>query len=498
MADARSFVLALDQGTTGSTAVAIDEDGVIIGKVNCEFPQHFPKPGWVEHELDEIWQSVRKATEGLFAQTGLDPKRCAAIGITNQRETVALWERKSGKPAHRAVVWQDRRTADYCREHKADEPLFRAKTGLVLDPYFSGTKLSWLLQNVDGLASRAENGDVIFGTIDAWLVHRLSAGAAHVTDASNASRTLLFDIHERSWSDDLCKKLGVPRAMLPEVRSCSEVYAKTSGVGFLPDGIPIAGMAGDQQAALFGQTCFAAGEAKCTYGTGAFLLMNIGREPLPPPKGLLTTIAWTLGGETHYAYEGSAFVAGAAVQWLRDGLGLIETAPQSEELASSVEDTGGVYFVPALAGLGAPHWDPDARGLICGLSRGTTKAHLARATLEGIAYQIRDLVDAMLQSANSDDLRSLRVDGGASSNNLLMQFQADILDSKVARPVNVETTAVGAAFLAGLGVGFYASAEKLRDIASVDREFQPGMDEEVRRQHIKGWTAAVARTRAAP
>ncbi len=490
------FVLALDQGTTGSTAIAIGEDGAILGKVNREFPQHFPQPGWVEHDLDEIWVSLRDATEGLFAATSLRPSDCVAIGITNQRETVALWERQSGAPAHRAVVWQDRRTAEFCQQNKADEQVFRDKTGLVLDPYFSGTKVRWLLENVDGLRARAQDGDVVFGTIDSWLVHRLSGGQAHVTDVSNASRTLLFDIHEMKWSSELCERLTVPATMLPEVRSCSEVYAKTSGVGFLPDGIPIAGMAGDQQAALFGQTCFEVGEAKCTYGTGAFLLMNIGAKALVPPKGLLTTVAWTLNGETSYAYEGSAFVAGAAVQWLRDGLGLIDTAPQIADLAAQVRDAGGVYFVPALAGLGAPHWDPDARGLICGLSRGTTKAHIARATLEGIAYQIYDLVEAMLAQANNDDLRGLRVDGGAANNNLLMQFQADILGSNVTRPVNVETTAVGAAFLAGLGVGFYSEPEKLRAIASIDKEFEPNMDEGRRKQHIKGWNDAVARTRS--
>lgn len=496
MADSRAYVLALDQGTTGSTAVAIDENGEIIAKVNREFPQHFPQPGWVEHDLEEIWSSVRDATKALFESASLDPKRCAAIGITNQRETVALWERESGAPLHRAVVWQDRRTADFCQRNKSDEPAFREKTGLVLDPYFSGTKLAWLLQHLDGLASRAQRGDALFGTIDSWLVHRLSAGQVHVTDVSNASRTLLFDIHQLKWSSELCERLGVPMAMLPEVRSCSEVYAKTSGVDFLPDGIPIAGMAGDQQAALFGQTCFDVGEAKCTYGTGAFLLMNIGTTPLTPPKGLLTTVAWTLGDQTSYAYEGSAFVAGAAVQWLRDGLGLIDSAQQIEELARTVDDAGGVYFVPALAGLGAPYWDPHARGLICGLSRGTTKAHIARATLEGIAFQIHDLVHAMLAEANNDELRGLRVDGGAAQNDLLMQFQSDILGSVVARPVNIETTAMGAAFLAGLGVGFYQSAQKLRAIASIDREFAPTMDEASRKLHIKNWSNAVARTRS--
>ena len=395
----------------------LSPDGEVLGRANHEFPQHFPRPGWVEHDLEEIWKSVGNAVRDAIARAKVPPSDCLGIGITNQRETTVLWERSSGKAVHRAIVWQDRRTADRCQELKdaGHEEMFRQRTGLVLDPYLAGTKVEWLLDHVDGARARAEKGELAFGTIDSWLVNRLSGGKVHVTDASNASRTLFYDIGKGRWDEELAAVLRVPMTLLPEVRTCSEVYAHTSGVPGLPDGIPIAGMAGDQQAALFGQTCFGVGDAKCTYGTGAFLLMNTGTELVHSRNGLLTTIAWRLGEQTVYALEGSAFIAGAAVQWLRDGLGLIGSSDEVEAKAREVDESGDVVFVPALAGLGAPHWDPHARGLIYGLSRDTTAAHLARATLEGIAFQIVDLVDAMQADAGRPIAR-LRVDGGAARN----------------------------------------------------------------------------------
>jgi glycerol kinase len=489
------YILAIDQGTTGSTAVLVSKTGAVLAKANREFPQHFPKPGWVEHDLNEIWQSVGDAVTAALASAEADPRECVAIGITNQRETTVLWERSSGEPVHRAIVWQDRRTADMCERLKPEEAYFRERTGLVLDPYFSGTKLRWLLEHLAGAERRAIAGELAFGTIDSWLVHRLSGGAAHVTDATNASRTLLFDIRSGQWDDGLLERLQVPRALLPEVRSSAEVYARTKGLAFLPDGIPISGMAGDQQAALFGQTCFSPGEAKCTYGTGAFLLMNIGKTPVLSQNGLLTTVAWKLGGELTYALEGSSFIAGAAVQWLRDGLGILKSAKDIEALARTVPESGDVVFVPALAGLGAPYWDPHARGLIYGLTRDSNAGHLARATLEGIAFQIHDLVTAMGADAKRS-LGRLRVDGGAARNDLLMQFQSDILDAEIDRPASVETTAIGAAYLAALGVGVFESLDEIRRAHSVERTFRPAMDEQSRRAHITKWSRAVARTRS--
>ncbi len=491
------FLLSIDQGTTGSTALLLSPDGRILGRANREFPQHFPKPGWVEHDLDEIWQSVGEAVGRAIEEAGVNPSQCLGIGITNQRETTVLWDRKTGRAVHRAIVWQDRRTADRCQELKDEgkEPLFRERTGLVLDPYLAGTKLEWLLDHVDGARKRAEKGELAFGTIDSWLVYRLSGGKVHVTDASNASRTLLYDISDQRWDEELAAVLRVPMGLLPEVRSCSEVYAHTSGVPGVPDGIPIAGMAGDQQAALFGQTCFNVGDAKCTYGTGAFLLTNTGAEVVHSNNGLLTTIAWRIGDETVYALEGSAFIAGAAVQWLRDGLGLISSSSEIEAKAMEVDESGDVVFVPALAGLGAPHWDPHARGLIYGLTRDTTAAHLARATLEGIAFQIVDLVDAMQADAGRPITR-LRVDGGAARNDLLMQFQADMLGVTIDRPENVETTALGAAYLAGMAVGVFDGLDSVVDAYRIERSFEPQVTQGERDGHLKRWRDAVRRARS--
>jgi glycerol kinase len=491
------FLLAIDQGTTGSTALVLSERAEVIGRATQEFAQHFPQPGWVEHDTDEIWASVEAAVAGALRAASVKASDCAAIGITNQRETTLLWERASGRSIHRAIVWQDRRTAPRCAELKAKqlEPLFRERTGLVLDPYFSGTKLEWLLDNVAGARARAERGELCFGTIDCWLAYRLSGGALHVTDASNASRTLLYDIRRGQWDGELLEHLRVPRAVLPEVRGNSEVYGKTRGLAMLPDGIPIAGMAGDQQSALFGQTCFAVGDAKCTYGTGAFLLQNTGREAKRSQNGLLTTVAWRIGNETTYALEGSSFVAGSAVQWLRDQLGIIKNAAEIEALASKVSSTEGVMFVPALTGLGAPHWDPDARGLICGLTRGSSAAHIARATLEGIAFQIAELAHAMAKDAGAA-LKRLRVDGGASMNALLMQFQADLLDVDIDRPSCVETTALGAAYLAGLAVGVFSDTSAVSKVHRIDRTFRPAMSASDRAAHLEKWRVAVRRTRS--
>jgi len=492
------FVLAIDQGTTGTTVVFLGGDGRILGKATREFPQHFPRSGWVEHDLDEIWQSFLDALGDARGAAGVDLADCAAIGITNQRETTVLWERETGRPLHRAIVWQDRRTADRCRElrDRGLEEAFRRRTGLVLDPYFSGTKMEWLLDAVPGARDRADRGELAAGTIDAWLIHRLSGGQALVTDVTNASRTLLWDLRKGRWDDELARHLRVPLAVLPEVRSSSEVVARTADVPTLPDGLPIAGIAGDQQAALFGQTCFAVGDAKCTYGTGAFLLMNTGTTPVPSRHGLLTTVAWRLGsGETVYALEGSAFVAGAAVQWLRDGLGLIDRSADVEELARRVPDTGDVVFVPALTGLGAPHWDPHARGLIAGLTRDTTAAHLARAALEGIGFQIHDLAKAMEADAERPFSR-LRVDGGAAMNDLLMQFQADLLGVSVDRPGSVETTALGAGYLAGLAVGLFPDVAAVIAAHHVDRTFEPAIGAGEREAHLGRWRRALERTRS--
>jgi glycerol kinase len=495
------FIVAIDQGTTGTTVLVFDENLALRGRGYRELPQHFPEPGWVEHDPEDIWKTVLGAIADAVhgdGNAGVEAAQIAAVGITNQRETTVVWERSTGKPLHRAIVWQDRRTAPACAKMKelGWEPEFRARTGLVLDPYFSGTKLAWLLENVDGLRERAERGEVCFGTVDSYLVWRLTGGAAHVTDVSNASRTLLYDLNEGRWSPVLCEQLAIPAKLLPEVRPSAEIYGTTRGVAGLPDNVPIAGIAGDQQAALFGQACWATGEAKCTYGTGAFLLMNTGDRAVPSKSGLLTTVAWRIGGETHYALEGSTFVAGAMVQWLRDGLGLISTARDIEALASAVPDSGGVVVVPALTGLGAPHWRPDARGLMTGLSRGTNKHHIARAVLEGIALQICDLLGAM-QTDSGLTVTALRVDGGAAANDLLMQLQADLLGVAIDRPAMVEATALGAAMLGGLGAGVYKSQEEMAAVwkkaasAANPRRFSPGMARAKVDAMLASWQKAV-------
>ncbi len=484
------LVLAIDQGTTGSTAVLVDHQSRVLASKNVEFPNYFPAPGLVEHDADEIWGSIRQAVTAVLQ--GVDPGRIAAIGITNQRETSLFWDGTTGEPAGRALVWQDRRTAPRCEALKAagKEAEVRARTGLVLDPYFSGTKAEWMVQNRAGVAEGAASGRLRYGTIDSFVVWKLTG--EHVTDPSNASRTLLFDLHRLAWDEELCALFGVPAACLPRVVDNAGIIGVTRGVGFLPDGIPVAGIAGDQQSALFGQACFTPGMAKCTYGTGAFLLWNTGDRPVPSTTGMLTTVGWRLGGKTTYALEGSAFIAGAAVQWLRDGLGIIQTSAEVEALAASVPDSAGVMFVPALAGLGAPHWRPDARGVIVGITRGVTRGHLARAVLEGVALQITDLLDAMAHDAGRA-LGELRVDGGAARNDLMMQFQADVLGVRCVRPTNLETTAMGAAYLAGLGVGFWASPDAVTAAWARDRVFEPTLsvaDRDIRRA---AWAAAVAK-----
>ncbi|MFL5303483.1 MAG: glycerol kinase GlpK [Anaeromyxobacteraceae bacterium] len=489
---AASYVMAIDQGTTGTTVLIVDRRLAVRARVNVEFRQIFPKPGLVEHDLDDIWGSVVAGIGRALREAGLRAGEIGAVGITNQRETTALWDRRSSKPVHNAIVWQDRRTADACAKLKAEgrEAAIREKTGLVLDPYFSATKLAWLLENVRGARDKAEAGQLAFGTIDSFLVWRLTSGGVHVTDASNASRTLLMDLRSCAWDPELLEVFGIPKAVLPEIRSSSEVYGTTKGTRGLPDGIPVCGIAGDQQAALFGQACFRPGDAKCTYGTGAFLLQNVGAEPLVSKHGLLTTVAWKIGPETAYALEGSAFVAGAAVQWLRDGLKLITTAAESEALAKTVKDSGDVVFVPALAGLGAPHWRPEARGLLSGLSRGTTAGHIARAVLEGIAFQIHDLAEAMAKDSGRS-APAFRVDGGASSNDLLLQFQADLLGVPVERPRMIETTALGAAFLAGLAAGVWSSRDEIGKAFKVGKRFEPKMKPEERERNLAKWRRVV-------
>ena len=489
-------ILAIDQGTTGTTCLVVDmSEGVkVLGRGYSEFPQHFPQPGWVEHDLDEIWNASETAVEGALSAAGITGKDIAAIGITNQRETTGVWDR-AGTPQAKAIVWQDRRTADICAglRDAGHLQLVRSKTGLVLDPYFSGTKVGWLLANVSGLRERAAREELCFGTMDTWLIWKLTSGDVHVTDATNASRTLMYDIHQNRWDDELLDMVGeVPGSMLPRVCDSSEIYGATRGLGVLPDGIPIAGIAGDQQSSLFGQGCFQEGMAKCTYGTGAFALMNTGHRAVPSENGMLTTIAWRLGGETTYAIEGSTFVAGAVVQWLRDGLNFFSSSEEIEALAASVDDSGGVVLVPALTGLGAPHWRPEARGLICGLTRGTTRGHIARAALEGIAYQVKDLLGAMEQDSGKA-IDVLRVDGGATANNLLMQFQSDLLGIGLHRPRVLDTTALGAAYLAAMGVGIFSDLNEVTKAWTLEREFMPQMDSEVVKKMVEGWRAAVER-----
>jgi len=492
-------ILAVDQGTTGTTVLVLDHDCAVRGRAYSEFRQSYPRPGWVEHDASEIWDVSHRGMARALADAGVQASDLAAVGITNQRETTLLWDRASGEPVAPAIVWQDRRTASFTEELReaGHEDLVRRKTGLVLDPYFSGTKIRWLLEHTDGLRERVERGEIAFGTMDSWLIWQLTGGRYHVTDYTNACRTLLYNIHDLCWDEELLDLFGVPAVLLPEVRPSSHVFGETNPEAFFGQSVPIGSAAGDQHAALFGQACFERGLVKSTYGTGSFVLMNTGRDAVRSEAGLLTTIAWGIGDEpVEYALEGAIFVTGAAVQWLRDGLAIIEQAAETEALARSIEGNDGVYFVPALAGLGAPHWDPHARGALLGLTRGTTRAHLARATLESIAYQTRDIVEAM-QRDSGLTLPELRADGGAVGNAFLMQFQADMLGTPVEVPQITETTAVGAAFMAGLAIGFWVSREELRERWQLGARYEPQADEEHRErlharwlravEHAKGW-----------
>jgi glycerol kinase len=489
------YILALDQGTTSSRAIIFDHDGTVRSLAQQELTQIFPQPGWVEQDGMEIWSSQVGVAAEAMSRAGLTPADICAIGITNQRETTLVWDKRTGKPVHNAIVWQDRRTAADCDllQVKGAEQLFREKTGLVLDPYFSGTKLAWILDNVPGARARGEAGELLFGTVDSWLLWNLTGGQMHKTDASNASRTLMFNIHSGAWDEELLGLLRVPAAMLPQVCDSSIIYGETGGGIFAPS-IPIAGIAGDQQAALFGQVCATPGMAKNTYGTGCFMLMHTGAKPVVSRNRLLSTVAWRIGGHTEYALEGSVFSAGSAVQWLRDGLGIIKTSAEVEQLADTVPDNGGIYLVPAFTGLGAPHWDPYARGIIVGLTRGATAAHIARAALEGIAFQVADLLRAMEDDARTS-LAELRVDGGAVVNNLLMQFQADLLGVPVVRPRINETTALGAAYLAGLAVGFWRDREEIASHWRPDRVFIPAMPEPVAAALRSHWQRALERAK---
>lgn len=489
------YVLAIDQGTTGTTALVFDRRGRVVGRGYSEFRQHYPKPGWVEHDAEEIWKVTLAVARAALRKAKAAAKSVAALGITNQRETTVLWSRKTGRPVHKAIVWQDRRTSGTCDELKKRGLIetIRHKTGLVIDPYFSATKIRWLLDHGKGLADRALDGDLMFGTIDSWLLWKLTGGRVHATDFTNASRTLLYNIHERRWDPELLGIFGVDEGMLPQVVPSSGAIAE-SDPKLLGAPIPIAGMAGDQQAALFGQGCTQPGMAKNTYGTGCFVVMPTGSEPVSSSRGLLTTLACGSKGQPIYALEGSIFVAGAAIQWLRDGLGWIKSASETEKIARKTADTLGVYVVPAFTGLGAPHWDPEARGAIVGLTRGVRREHVVRATLESLAYQTKDVVDAMVAESGAR-LDTLRADGGASANDFLMQFQADLLDAKVDRPKVVETTATGAAFLAGLGIGFWKSADELEHVRKVDHVFRPRMKAEERERLHGGWKRAVEMVR---
>jgi glycerol kinase len=487
------LILTLDQGTTSSRAIVFNHDGETVSISQKPFEQIFPKPGWVEHDPNEIWSSQISCAAEAIAKIGISGREIAAIGITNQRETTIVWDRETSRPLYNAIVWQDRRTAKYCDKLKADghAEMIQKKTGLVLDAYFSGTKVKWILDNVEGAREKAEQGKLCFGTVDTWLIWKLTRGKMFMTDVSNASRTLLLNIHTLEWDTELLKLFDIPLAMLPEVKQSSEIYGQTSTTLFSTK-IPIAGVAGDQQAALFGQLCTEPGMVKNTYGTGCFMLMNTGDKPVYSKNNLLTTVAWKINGKTTYALEGSVFVGGAAVQWLRDGAKMINTAAEIETLAASVPDNGGVYFVPALTGLGAPHWDQYARGAILGITRGTTNAHIARATLEGIAYQVYDLAKSMEADFGKEG-KELKVDGGAAVNNLMMQFQSDLFGSNVIRPKTLETTALGAAYLAGLAVGYWKSVDDLQQQWSVDHVFTPEMPKEEVDELLKNWNKAVGR-----
>ena len=487
------YVMALDAGTTSNRCILFNEKGEMCSVAQKEFTQFYPKPGWVEHDANEIWQTQLSVAREAMQKVGAKAEDIAAIGITNQRETTIVWDKKTGQPVYHAIVWQCRRTADMKEELIAKYPDIADaayhKTGLVFDPYFSGTKLRWILNNVEGVRERAEKGELAFGTVDTWLIFKLTKGAVHATDYSNASRTLMFNINNCTWDEELCRQLEVPMSMLPVAKPSSGVYGE-SDPEFFGGPIKIAGVAGDQQAALFGQTCFKPGMAKNTYGTGCFMLMNIGTKPIYPNNGLLTTIAWGLDGKVEYALEGSVFVAGAAIQWLRDELKIVDTAPDSEFFATRVKDTNGCYVVPAFTGLGAPYWDPYARGAVVGLTRGVNKYHLIRATVESLAFQTSDVLTAM-EEGSGVKLEALKVDGGACKNNFLMQFQADIINAPVHRPVCVETTAMGASYLAGLAVGFWESKEDVIRNWEIDRKFEPQMDEATRAKELKGWKQAV-------
>jgi glycerol kinase len=489
------YILSLDQGTTSSRAILFNKNGEIVHVAQKEFTQHFPKPGWVEHNANEIWGSILSVIAAVLSESGTKPEQIAGIGITNQRETTVVWDKETGVPVYHAIVWQSRQTSEICDElkEKGLNELFREKTGLLIDAYFSGTKVKWILDNVEGAREKAEQGKLLFGTMDTWLIWKLSGGKAHVTDYSNASRTLMYNIHELKWDDELLEILNVPKSMLPEVRPSSEVYANTVAYHFFGKEIPIAGVAGDQQAALFGQACFSEGMAKNTYGTGCFMLMNTGEKAVRSENGLLTTIAWGINGKVEYALEGSIFVAGSAIQWLRDGLRMIKDAKDSEGYATKVASTDGVYVVPAFVGLGTPYWDSDVRGAIFGITRGTSKEHFIRATLESLAYQTKDVLSAM-EADSGIELKTLRVDGGAVKNNFLMEFQSDLLNVPVERPTVNETTALGAAYLAGLAVEFWESQEEISTQWAIDKKFAPKMEEENRSSLYNGWKKAVNAT----
>lgn len=488
------YIMSLDLGTTSCRTILFDHEGQIASVAQKEFTQYFPQPGWVEHDADEIWATEAGTMYEAMEKLQVQSTDIVGIGITNQRETTVVWDKKTGRPIHKAIVWQCRRTAEYCDSLREQglAPMFQEKTGLVLDAYFSGTKLKWILDNVPGARARAEAGELLFGTIETWIIWKLTGGKVHVTDYSNASRTLLFNIHTLEWDDEIIKLLDIPKCMLPEVKPSSCVYGYTSE-NIFNEPVPIAGAAGDQQCALFGQTCFEPGEVKNTYGTGGFMLMNTGEKPVKSKNGLVTTIAWGVDGKVEYALEGSIFVAGAAIQWLRDQLGLIRTSAESEEFAKAVEDTAGCYMVPAFVGLGAPYWDQYARGVIVGLTRGTNKYHIVRATLESLAYQVTDVLKAMEEDSGIK-LSSLMVDGGACANNFLMQFQADLINTKVQRPCCIETTALGAAYLAGLAVGYWENKAAVINNHHVETEFVPAMEEAKRTALLEGWHAAVKAT----
>ena len=485
------FVMALDAGTTSNRCILFNEKGEMCSVAQKEFTQYFPKPGWVEHDAIEIWLTQYAVAAEALAKLNVTAADIAAIGITNQRETTIVWDKNTGEPVYHAIVWQDRRTAEYCDSlvAKGLKESFRAKTGLVIDPYFSGTKIRWILENVEGARERAEKGELLFGTVETWLIWKLTGGKVHVTDYSNASRTMLYNIIDLKWDEEILKELNIPACMLPEVRPSSCVYGETTEDLF-GGSIPISGAAGDQQSALFGQTCFNPGEAKNTYGTGCFMLMNTGEKPVFSKNGLVTTIAWGLDGKVEYALEGSIFVAGSAIQWLRDQLRLVDSAPDSEYFAKKVKDTNGCYVVPAFTGLGASHWDPYARGAILGLTRGVNKYHVIRATLDSLCYQVNDVLQAM-KADSGIELAALKVDGGASANDLLMQIQSDIIQAPVHRPVCVETTAMGAAYLAGLAVGYWTSKEDVIRNWSIDKVFNPEISEEDRNKRVAGWNKAV-------